>query len=684
VQYLRLAGSETVMPQALHDLAGLAGVAPGWRDVFGKEHTVDQATLRQIIRALGYAAETDADVAVSLEQARALKRFTPPLVTADVALPVSLPAPPGRYHLVLEDGRSFDGYAQPAQSGCTIPPILEPGYHSLTIDESPITLAVAPRRCCTVRDFLPDGRGYGLAVQLYSLRRRGDGGIGDFAALGEFAASAARHGAHCVAISPVHAQFSADLSRFAPYAPSSRSALNVMHCAADGDAAWMTRTAALEAAPLVDWPASMQARMARFRDMAAAPDQDNGPASDAFRAFRQGAGDLLENHARFEALHGHFFRAAKPIWNWHDWPEGFRDPAGADVARFAAQNQDDVTFHAWLQFLAHHGLADAQRAAREAGMRIGIIADLAVGADAGGSQCWSRQDEVLLGLTIGAPPDLIQTQGQNWGLAAFSPTGLVRHGFRAFIEMLRASLAAAGGVRIDHAMGLYRLWVIPQGEDALHGAYLRYPETDLLRLISLESFRHRAVVIAEDLGTLPEGFQARLRERGIAGMQVLWFERGGDGNFRPPAEWHRDAAALTTTHDLPTVAGWWRGRDLEWRARVMPETTAQETQAERAADREFLWRAMVSSGAASGEAPPPDAPAAAVDAAIAHTARAASDLLIVPVEDILGLAEQPNLPNTIDEHPNWRRRLPGHAGEILDRPEAAARLRAAAARGNPA
>ena len=198
-------------------------------------------------------------------------------------------------------------------------------------------------------------------------------------------------------------------------------------------------------------------------------------------------------------------------------------------------------------------------------MGIGLISDLAVGTDSGGSQCWSRQQETLLGLTVGAPPDLLQRKGQNWGLTAFSPHGLIQNGFLTYREMLETALAHAGGMRIDHAMGLNRLWVIPDGADGSEGSYLSFPEQDLLRLVALESYRHKAVVLAEDLGTVPEGFTERLRDAGIDGMRVLWFERDKNQQFTPPAHWTSRAAAMTSTHDLPTVAGWWKGRDIEWR-----------------------------------------------------------------------------------------------------------------------
>ncbi len=630
-------------------LSERVGIATRWHDIFGTEHQVGIPTLRSVLAALG-PVETPSTL--------------PPLITADTGKPVFLPAPATSFELTLEDGRRFDGRATPVDGGCTIRAILEPGYHRLTIGSQELTVAVAPPRASTGADLGAGNRAWGIAVQLYSLRRPGDAGIGDYAALADFAREVAATGAQALAISPVHAQFSADPDRFSPYAPSSRVALNVLHCPVDlnADARWQDRAAALEALPLIDWPAAARARLERlcsiFAEQRADPD-----LMEEFYRFRSERGETIELHARFEALHAHLFGEHHKYWHWRHWPPAFRDHRRPEVAHFAREHARQVEFHAFLQFLADRGLQRAQAAARDSGMAIGLITDLAVGVDSGGSQAWAQPDQILSGLTIGAPPDLFQRTGQNWGLAAFSPQGLRAHGFSAFRAMLDTALAHAGGVRIDHAMGLRRLWVIPEGADATEGTYLAFPEADLLRLLTLESQRRRAVILAEDLGTVPEGFAETLSERGIHGMRVLWFERDQAQAFKPPATWSPVAAAMTSTHDLPTVAGWWSGRDLEWRARL--GTLGEQDEAERAAERTRLWQAMQASGAAEGDPPAASAPAQAAEAACVHVAGSACALAILPIEDVLGLEEQPNLPNTIDEHPNWRRRLPADLGAQL-------------------
>ncbi len=652
----------------LHALAEAGGLATRWKDVHGEWHDVGEATLRVVLDALGLPAGTDGDIAASL---RSLEHPThlPPLVTGDCHGTLVLPVPPGPYEFVLEDGTTRSGVAH-GTDRATIPLPEVPGYHRLQIGGSDLIVAVAPSRCWTVAD-TGATRPWGIAAQLYSLRRPGDGGLGDFGSLADFMRNAAAHGAAAVAISPVHAQFSATSDRFSPYSPSSRTLLNVLHAdlpLAGADARRM------EALDLVDWPAATALRLghldARFTEAAR-----GGPAWDEFQRFRASQGNTLEAHARFEALHSATLRDGGP-WHWRQWPNGLADAGSAAVDRFASDNADEVTRHAFYQFLADRSLAAAQAAGRDAGMPIGLVSDLAVGVDSGGSQCWARPDQILLGLNIGAPPDLLNTQGQSWGLAAFSPRGLQLHGFGVFIDMLRAAMRHAGGVRIDHAMGLARLWVLPDGASAADGVYLHFPVDDMLRLIRLESRRHQAIVLGEDLGTLPDGFQQRISAAGMMGMRVLWFERAQDEGFTAPTGWDHGAVAMTSTHDLPTVAGWWSGRDTAWRHRTgqIDQQGVEREQEERRRDRGMLWSAMRASGAALGDTPSPDQPQAAVDAAIRHVGLGACDLAIIPVEDLLGLEEQPNLPGTLDEHPNWRRRMPGPAATLLDDPVPSARL----------
>ncbi len=672
---------------ALRSLATEAGLALRWRDAHGREQDTAPDVLRAVLAALDLPADNDAAIAES--RARVAPEAGPQaLRTAVVGRPILLTGPeasPG-FRLELEDGGVVEGRAERLGAHWHLPAVKAAGYHRLLLGDAAVTLAVSPERCFGVADAMADAdaRSWGLAAQLYGLRRPGDGGVGDFTALEQFVRAAAGKGADAVAISPVHAQFSADPQRFSPYAPSSRLFLNVLHVdpallgehalrdalARSGSAEEFAR---LEALPLVDWPGASRARLRLLRALF-----DAFPGDPAFDSFRAESGEALESHARFEALHAFFYEADPARWDWRDWSEEYRDPRGPRVAAFARDNAREVDFHAFLQWLADRGLAGAQRAAKEAGARIGLITDLAVGTDGGGSHGWSRPREMLHGLTIGAPPDIFSPLGQSWGISSFSPRGLQQGGYGAFIEMLRATMRHAGGLRIDHAMGLARLWVVPDGASAQDGAYLHYPVDDMLRLVALESRRHRAIVVGEDLGTLPEGFRTKLDEADLMGLRVLYFEQNNDC-FTPPAKWSAGAVAVTTTHDLPTVSGWWRERDIDWRLELGllgEDADGAAQRAERERERPALWRAMLDSGAAQGAPPPPQAGESVADAAAAHVGSAACRLALLPVEDALALAEAPNLPGTTTEHPNWRRRIPCAAAAMLEDPACAARLAA--------
>ncbi len=394
-------------------------------------------------------------------------RTLPPLITGRVGEAVVLRTGPGRFRLTHEDGRVDGG--ELAADG-RLPPIGEPGYHRLEVGGQHTTLAVAPLRCPSIADVTGEANAWGLAVQLYGLRRTGDGGIGDFAALADFVRSAAGHGASAVAISPVHAQFSADPDRFSPYAPSSRAMLNVLHAPLP-DGAESERSARLEALDLVDWPEASRARLARFR----AAFEQAAPDDPAFRAFREARGGALELHARSRRCTP---ICSRPIPATGTGEAGPRRSAPrtaprsrASPPRMRARSRSTPGCNSTPTGRSR----TRSDAAREAGMPIGLISDLAVGTDGGGSQGWGRQEEMLTGMSIGAPPDLLSPQGQSWGLVGFSPTGMRRSGFSAFIEMIRSALAHAGGLRIDHAMGLTRLWVLPDGATAADGAYLAFP-----------------------------------------------------------------------------------------------------------------------------------------------------------------------------------------------------------------
>lgn len=706
---------------SLHLLAQRAGLLVHWQDAQGRERVVPEASLRAVLERLELPCKTIGQCEASRARMLADDAATAlaPLLTADQGKPIRVPLVHTRqeqpFRLELEDGSVQTGVARRDAHGALIVPAVQShGYHRLLMGDIEVKVAVAPLRCFGVQDAL---RGIGLSeqerisrkpwgpsVQVYGLRRGAPAGIGDLSALAMFAEAAAREGADAVAISPLHAGFAAFPERYSPYSPSSRLFLNVLY--ADpapvfGQAAVARAISALqlggvmqtlESKAEIDWPAVAQARLKITRWLWEHRDQLlPADAADDLAKFRSNGGTPLLAHAAFEALQAQHVAQAgtraelQVAGDWRRWPVTHRSPQDAALSAFASACPDEIGYHVFLQWLADDGLRAAQRSARDAGMAIGLIGDLAVGTDPTGSHAWTRQNEMLQGFSAGAPPDVYNALGQSWGITVFSPRGLRRHGYTGFIEMLRANLAHVGGLRIDHALGLARVWLVPEGMPPESGAYLRYPMDDLLRLIALESWRHRAIIIGENLGTVPDTFNTTLAERGMLGIDVLWFERaqpegeaGGNGKkahkteevdegdeadagpaaFVPPERWPTNAVATSTTHDLPTIAGWWAGQDITWRARLDqlgPDVTEASARAERARDRQALWQALCEAGLAKGEAPDPDrAPVATI---LAWLSRTRTPLRLVPVEDLLADVEQPNLPGTTSGHPNWQRRL---------------------------
>jgi len=670
---------------ALHRLAARVGLSRDWIDANARPQRVSDDVLRNVLEGLGHPAADENAIQASLRAVEAAEdsEHLPPLLTVELGQPLAL----GRYfsanstvRCTLEDNSqrtlTLDNQGR-------LPAELPLGYHALEIDGRTCTVAVAPSRCYSLADSVaqPPPRCWGLAVQLYSLRRTGDGGYGDCLALEQLARTAAERGADALAISPIHALSAIDQEHYSPYSPSSRLLLNTLYAspaALFGERAVRMAIEAcgleqvledLEQQPLVDWPRAAAARLRLLEALYQDFSQGDHPLRKDFDSYRTAAGQALEHHCRFEVLQAQAVEHGLGA-DWRNWPRAWHDPYHPEVEAFASAYPAKVEFHAFCQWLTERSLQRAQEAARGNGMSVGLIADLAVGADGAGSQAWSRQDELLANLKVGAPPDILNRSGQDWGICAFSPEGLKRNGYRAFIEMLRANLAHAGGLRIDHVMGLRRLWLIPRGAKPSEGAYLNYPLDDLLRLLALESVRHQAVILGEDLGTVPEGLREQLADKAVLGMRVLPFEQTQPGHFKAILDWPDSALATTGTHDLAPLAGWLENRDIDWchRLHLIDAATELHWRHDRQKEHNGLRRTLEAN---YGPLPDNDA---VIDAAIRYVGHTRAPLVLVPLEDLLGCDEQPNLPGTTAGHPNWRRRFALPVRELLDDEDAARRL----------
>lgn len=612
------------MSAALHALAEAAGLYRHWDDVAGVARTVDDQDLRTILQAMDLPAATTAQC---IESRRRLDAATglPPLLTAEAGGDLPLPGGAGhRLCLEAEDGHRVEAVVD-ARGVLRAP--AQPGDWRFEHAGRTHTLAVAPLRCFGVSDAVDAAapRAWGVGVQVHATRHDGDGGLGDAAGVADWAQRVAAAGGDALALSPVHAARPVSGVR-SPYAPSDRRFFEPTYAApalvldrtfVDATCGGLDDPCA--EAELIDWEPAVALRWARLRALYAARAHLPEPVQADLAAFERDGGDALAAFARHAA---------------------------------ADHGDDDAGLHRFAQWLAARSWTRVQADARARGMALGLIADVAVGFDPNGAEAAAAPDAVLRGLELGAPPDAFNAAGQTWGVGGFDPAGLRRTGFAPVRALLRATMCNRGGVRIDHILGLLRLWLVPRGAPSSAGAYLRAPLHDLLNLVALESWRQRCIVIGEDLGVVPPGLRETLARRGVMGIDVLAFTRDADGAFLPPHRWRREAVATTTTHDLPTLVGWSRGRDLDWRARL--EGTDAATLAGQRDARAADVRALdAASAAAIGETGPA--------AWMAFVAASPSPLALLPAEDALGLPEQPNLPGTVDTHPNWRRRLPRDA-----------------------
>ena len=608
---------------------------------------------------------------------------------------------------------------------------LPAGYHALSIEgqEQPTLLIAAPPRCYRPPALTDGGRVWGPSAQLYALRSERNWGIGDFGDLARFAEQAGERGAGIVGVNPMHAMFPHNPDHVSPYSPSSRSQLNVLYIDVEAvadfrdceaaqkrvrSAEFQARIATLREQPLVDYRGVAAAKFeilemlyASFRDRhlaagSGAGDQRLAPGSDtggthlapgigaagdyaaAFRRFQTEGGVGLRLHTTWEALQAKFHGEDASVWGWQVWPDAYRDAAGDAVASFAEAHFERIEYYQYLQWQADRQLAAVSRHCRERGLVVGLYLDLAVSVDRAGSDAWAHHKRYALGASVGAPPDEFNPNGQNWGLPPMRPDRLRDHGYRFFIDTLAKNMKSAGAIRIDHVMGLMRLYWIAPGGAAGDGAYVHYRLDEMMAIVALESERNRCMVIGEDLGTVAEAMRHAIAQYELLSYRLLYFERERGGVFKPAADYPREALVAVSTHDLATLAGWWTGHDLDTRhtLKLYPDDSIYEKQLiDRAEERVRLLLALRHAGLlpdgielATGGVPA--LTPALVEAIHAFVAEAPSRVMMVQLEDAIGVVDQANMPGTTDEHPNWRQKLP----ETLEQLSANPRVLSLAAR----
>ena len=709
---------------ALNTLAARFGIEESFLDARGSVQITTPATRQALLAAMGVDADSEPAAVTALdalereEWSHALPAAHVALATGPVSVPITYPAATAAlaWRLILENGerrsgsarfealpllrrREIDGQLR-EQRSLVLETDLPWGYHLLTVEpgDATATLIVTPGRCWLPRQIEQGRRLWGVAAQLYLLKSSTNWGVGDFSDLSQLAQMLARSGADAVGLNPLHALFSDAPEQASPYSPASRLLLNVLNidvravaesipCAealrAIEAAEFQLELAACRGADFVEYTRVSRLKIAILKMIFKSCSAERQSMSwQRFETFRRAAPEYVERSCTFLALREHFAAQTPAVAEWRAWPAGFQDPRSAVVKNFTQTYSDQVTFQVWLQYHADVQLGEAANAA--APMAIGLYRDLAVGADPAGAETWSNQRAVVADAQVGAPPDIYNPAGQGWGLPPFHPMALKKEGYRSFIELLRANMRHAGGLRIDHVMALQQLYWVPRGATAAQGAYVRYPMEDLIGILALESHRNRCLVVGEDLGTVPPGFRELMTEARVFSYRVLFFEKDQTG-FVSPDRYPALSLAVAGSHDLPTLRAWMEGSDLVLKGNLglYPNAMLEEdARLQRSEDRRELLAALIELGLAFDPVMTLDQFA---EAAHAFLAGSAATIAMVQIDDITRETMPVNVPTTSTEHRNWRRRLSMTLEQIADDPRfhALTRLVTEARSGHP-
>ena len=661
----------------LRALADRLGILPEYVDQTGRETRVTSDETRvAILAAMGFDASTDSRAASALEllEARELSRALRPVrvVVHDSAF--SLPSP--RAVLTLERG----GEWRPDTD-------LPLGYHTITIGDETQTLIVVPPKCMA-----PVRRAMGVIANLYAVRSDSNWGVGDVTDLATIVKWSGQKGAAFVGVNPLHALRNRGYD-ISPYSPISRlyrnpiyidvAAVPELNESADAralldDPATQETLAALRASAHVEyeriWSLKRRALEMLHRTFIVRHRDARSARGREYRAYIESEGSALVNFATFCALDDHF-RASSGATGWTRWPAELQHPDSPEVIAFRAANSDAVDFHRWMQFELDHQLAAVESVARKFGHGVGIYQDLAIGAAPDSADVWAFRHLFLRGISVGAPPDNYAPQGQNWGLPPIDPHALVEDRYAFWIALIRASLRHAGALRIDHVLGLFRQFWIPQGMSGAQGAYVRFPTEEMLGILALESVRHRALIVGEDLGTVPPEVPGVLERWGILSSRVMYFERESDGRFRPASSYPKLSLTTADTHDMATITGFWTARDIELQRMaglILSDESADAARAHRDNERRFLVERLVAEGALkSGDA---EAPSNAELRGAVHRFLCSTPAALVGIylEDLVGEREPVNLPGVGSEiFQSWTRRLSHSLEAIATDPDVA-------------
>lgn len=710
--------------QALDRAAETWGIQPDYWDIWGKHHITPPETKRAILHALGVPTDTreQLDEAVAARSREEWSRLVAPCLVISasqrprqfaVNLPADLADQDARVTLKPENGApeihqvplrdlpvagamEFNG-SRHVRKFVPVPDALPLGYHDVEIR---VGGACASMRLIVAPDcaYLPEGlRSAGIAIALYSIRSERNWGCGDFRDLQgilDWVADAV--GASFVALNPLHAIHNRRPYNTSPYLPNSVFYQNWLYLDIEGipdfpacpraQRLWakpeiQQEIDAMRASEFVEYERVHALKMRFLKPLFATFLREyhaGSPRAREFQEYIEREGDLLRRFATYCALDEWIHSRNPNVWLWTDWPEPLRDPDSAETEAFRKKHWRLVLFYQYLEWQISVQLGAAQQHARDKGLSIGLYHDLALATDRFGSDLWAHRSFFAAGCRVGSPPDDFSPQGQDW---AFPPPNAARHresGYQLFVESIRKNCRYGGALRIDHVMRFFRLYWIPDGADAAHGAYVRDHWDDLIRIVALESVRHKVIVIGEDLGTVEPEVRQALSRFGILSYRLLYFEKDGQGNFRKSADYSRQALVSSTTHDLPTLAGFWIHRDIEERRRagVIPdEANYQAQRAAREVEKQKMLDALLAEGLLPSWYPRsardiPELTGELHNAVIGFLASTPSMLLLVNQEDLTKETAQQNLPGTTWQYPNWSRKMHFRIDELYSAKQA--------------
>ncbi len=711
--------------ELLESLASARGIQSEYVDAWGKDTQVNPETQSLLLSAMGYPVnepealveavnfDTESLWKMPLDRVSIFRQDAN--VEIAIRLPITLVTSDLLWTVLTEDGKSIEGELQAIDARLVDVAHFDDleyqeyliqldindlplGYHQLNFKvkgEKDVLayqrLIVCPKACYKQDGIKQGKKVWGPSIQLYCLRSESNWGIGDFSDLKLLIKSLAQRGADYVGLNPIHALYPANPDSCSPYSPSSRRWLNAAYIDVTAVSGYTSKSvtelvstnefqqkiADVREVEWVDYKNVTELKISALK-LTFAWFKKNAPAKDkkSLKDFIEQGGESLRGMALFDAIQDVQAAAGESAWGWPSWPDALQDYDSDEVKTFARKNKVRVEFYCYLQWVAETQLEKCQQTAIEEGMAIGIYRDLAVGVSAGSAEIWANKTLYCTDASVGAPADVLGPQGQNWGLPPMDPEELIDQGFQAIIDLFKANMQACGALRIDHVMALLRLWWVPAGLDAKDGAYVNYPVSELLALLCLESHKNNCLVIGEDLGTVPDGIRDLLADNAVYSYRVFFFEVAPDGGFFSPSHYPIQSMAALTTHDMPTLRGYWHCDDLNLGRElgVYPEEDVLQTLfANRHADKQRILDSL------NGHCSLPDNTTNNADesemsqslnyAMQVHMAKGSSALLSLQLEDWLEMDKPVNVPGTCDEYPNWRRKLTWPLEAIFESPQ---------------